>query len=1623
MKRRIEFVKVMKKTTAVAMAATTAVGAVSASGQAVSMAAEKGSYKIVDNEYMTYLKMDYSDNAVFEISFREKDEESGDILFDREMSKALMENGKIKVGEKEWTFKEAGLEMAKSPRGEYIPVFKSENKEFIKTFYNDENIKIEITTPEGYTVKADVKNRMDDDEKEKFKKSLVEENGGEKTSENSGTGENTNGQSTDSQGDENKGSDSETSGSENTDGTDQEKDKENNGSGKEPAVKDGEKESDNKKADKGVFQTAKVALLKSNHYDTTSMSGATMSEEAELLTDGNGNHKLIIHFKPAVINGLLAYTVNLTLNDGGNTEFVLKSDNSAICVVDLPEFNESSKIIEGHIYSSIMDADVALKVWDVKKTSDNKAELDKKIKEAKKLAAEKNYYEKSANKLKEEIEKAEKSSDYMTSYAELEKTIAALREKKENPFVGDKLFHLNVSDTSVMISKSIYKYARVEINENNKPVITVKYNPYTAFYGKTYVKSIKVFDESGKEIPSDYTLDSEGNGVLKFEMPYIPSGGIFKVEMKVGDEGEVIESDIQMDYTTIKSGLFRELLTDAIENVNTYLKEDYDSKGSLEEKKKDYTEKTWKKYSDTLKKAQDDLKRIDLTQEEIDKDIEDLKDAKRNLKYKIKAGEGNTANSSVKGLNNPYNYYNDGTGFAEHPVVVGWSGSKIKFGNNGDVYRVLNNGENEGEDGEVKNTGKLLIMAEDLRVKSKFMEEAPKDVNNITRYDKSSMRKYLNGEFFNNSFSDVEKKAILESEISTADAVERGLSVMLSDNAFKTKDRIFAPDLSMVSSSQYGYASNDSRYTHNPYVLRNITVDSLGRISALATQPMGRLGGYFRLNSDEMQTAPAMYISTENVLMTLQAGKDIPNSIKRVEKTEDNTWQMVLKDNAKKLNISDIEISGKEVSANYSGENIEGDTMVAAVVSGENLKNGTIKSIGKVSKLLKNGKVKFNVPEFDKNTDKLYLMSMDINSDKSISSSEEKLVDMSARPENIENENNENSTGENKSENISYDAPVKMMKSGEDNAVSMSDGAIEKIAKVTEKDGKTAVTMKFKPMKVQSLLGHLLKMKVNGNPVKVLKTDKDGNPVEVSFEVEGQPEKINAEVEVDIMNQLAGGKSAPQNVDIVIDWNSKSNVVDNSEKDKENTDGKTEGNSSSGKGGSSSGNSGSTSGSGSSSNTSSKKSKMYEIPVSMKKYGTDEDSMSSNAVEKTASVVEKNGEKRVIMKFKPLQLRGMEGHLMKMTVDGKPVEIISEDSSKRPVEVAFNVSGNPEKVTAEVEVDVMNELAGGKSSPQKVDIILDWLKKSNEKEVDDSKIPSGTVSSSSNSIPEKANSERIAGKNRYETSVEISKKYFKTADNVVLASGNNFADALVSASYAKKNNAPTLLTDRDSTDSKVLEEISRLGAKKVTIIGGNLAVSEKVENNLKSKGLKVERIAGRNRYETSQKIAEKLVDNKRDLKIALVNGEKSADALAVSSLATKEDIPVVMIENNGQNSSIKNSLKKWNVKEVIAIGGENSISEKTLKDTGIEKTSRISGKNRVETALEIAKKSYTKPESVFVADGDVMIDALSAGSATYKAKAPILLVQKNTISDSVKKYIKDVNNIISVGGEKTINIK
>lgn len=269
------------------------------------------------------------------------------------------------------------------------------------------------------------------------------------------------------------------------------------------------------------------------------------------------------------------------------------------------------------------------------------------------------------------------------------------------------------------------------------------------------------------------------------------------------------------------------------------------------------------------------------------------------------------------------------------------------------------------------------------------------------------------------------------------------------------------------------------------------------------------------------------------------------------------------------------------------------------------------------------------------------------------------------------------------------------------------------------------------------------------------------------------------------------------------------------------------------------------------------------------------------------------------------------------------------------------------------------------------------------------------------------NAYRISGKTRIATSAEISKSVYSKSENVILASGFNFADALSAGQLASALDAPLLLSSQDKLDKETEKEINRLKAKNVYIVGGDLTIKKSsVDSYLKKKNIKVTRLEGDNRYQTSQKVMEKTKEFISPEYLLIASGKDFPDALAATSFMVNHKSVMVLSDGNSYSSS--------NLKE-IAIGGKKQLPLDNFKGE------RISGRSRYETALAIAKRSFNDNRNVVLSSGQVFADSLSAVSLTKKHNAPIILTEFENLTNNTKEYLNKRENIYIVGGLKTID--
>lgn len=283
--------------------------------------------------------------------------------------------------------------------------------------------------------------------------------------------------------------------------------------------------------------------------------------------------------------------------------------------------------------------------------------------------------------------------------------------------------------------------------------------------------------------------------------------------------------------------------------------------------------------------------------------------------------------------------------------------------------------------------------------------------------------------------------------------------------------------------------------------------------------------------------------------------------------------------------------------------------------------------------------------------------------------------------------------------------------------------------------------------------------------------------------------------------------------------------------------------------------------------------------------------------------------------------------------------------------------------------------------------------------------------------------DRVHGKDRFETAIEISKKYFGQADTVIVVDSKNFPDAMTASVLSKLLKAPILLTDTNKLDPRVKAEIERLGAKDVIIVGGNSAVSEEVENELaKLDKDGVERIHGKDRYETAAQVARRVVGITGKLGHAVVaSGEVFADAQAVAPYASREGYPILLVEHDSLPPTVDKAIKDLSITKVTIAGGYSAVA-KSLESPLPTVVERLEGETRYETAIDIATKKFNT-NKIFLANGEQWMDALVIGPVGGILDMPVLLTPANSAQKSQKDYIakERIQKITAVGGISRIS--
>lgn len=308
-------------------------------------------------------------------------------------------------------------------------------------------------------------------------------------------------------------------------------------------------------------------------------------------------------------------------------------------------------------------------------------------------------------------------------------------------------------------------------------------------------------------------------------------------------------------------------------------------------------------------------------------------------------------------------------------------------------------------------------------------------------------------------------------------------------------------------------------------------------------------------------------------------------------------------------------------------------------------------------------------------------------------------------------------------------------------------------------------------------------------------------------------------------------------------------------------------------------------------------------------------------------------------------------------------------------------------------------------------------------------------------INDGASLERIAGPDRIDTSIEISKKFFPTtgsADNVILARSDLPVDALVTAPFASLLKAPILLNPTAKLDSRVSAEIARVlkTGGTVFLMGQTKALATQVETDLQTAGFtKRDRVGGARRQETSVEVAKRVdtLQGKDSTYVFLANGQTAVDALVAGSAAVLPDAsglrkPIVLATVNDLPKAVSDYISGSDaVATINVLGGTAVISDEIVGQASSLRSGmtvlRTAGADRYATARLVGEKFFPDAVTAFITVGTrptgIPPDAVVIAPHAGPLNGAILLVKTNDLTNDARTYLtehKDTLNAIKVIG-------
>ncbi len=256
----------------------------------------------------------------------------------------------------------------------------------------------------------------------------------------------------------------------------------------------------------------------------------------------------------------------------------------------------------------------------------------------------------------------------------------------------------------------------------------------------------------------------------------------------------------------------------------------------------------------------------------------------------------------------------------------------------------------------------------------------------------------------------------------------------------------------------------------------------------------------------------------------------------------------------------------------------------------------------------------------------------------------------------------------------------------------------------------------------------------------------------------------------------------------------------------------------------------------------------------------------------------------------------------------------------------------------------------------------------------------------------------LRGADRYETAIAVSAHVFSPGvEAVVLATGEDFPDALSAAPLAAVYKGPVLLTHSSSLDAETVAEITRLTPSKIFLVGLEAGVADQVRAAFPALAADaVVSLVGVDRYDTARLVAEEIKAKLGSVSgVVLAPGDSFADALAVAPVAAAKGWPILLTPADGPLPDASEAALR-------DLGTSAGVEVGTSVDVGAAGYvwRRLVGTDRYDTSAKVAAMAVEEGLTfahVALATGEDFPDALAAGPYLALDGGILLLTRSDAV--------------------------